>query len=312
MNSLLKVTVRPQTVRAAFWRQRAVRFSSSSAPDAPESKSEKQDQQMISEAVRPQRTQQGESEVREQTPLGDSVGLRRTDFSSIPRVPNTANIDKNDLYLDMLFSNYRPLLQPIRENHTRGNAGVASTGYEGSAGGSGARSEGRSPAVYSPFSRMQPDPVLAPTRSLRPAPRGPPRPKKKASNSIFDDLKEYKRIKHENKPAHYNPWFSKARKFTPIFTVFTNTVLNTEQHDLELFNLPLRVVENLRPFQVTNLPGKELFRDDLIYTRRLEIEEKRLKQRLINKKRYKDDLKLAKQGKKRLEIDDAGEFFGFK
>ncbi|QPG75045.1 hypothetical protein FOA43_002385 [Brettanomyces nanus] len=131
------------------------------------------------------------------------------------------------------------------------------------------------------------------------------------STSILNDLKEYKQIKKDNKIKNYSPYFSNIRKFTPVYTVFTNTALNTEQHDLELFNLPISVVENLRPFQVMNRPGQELFRDDMIYTRRLQLEERQLKQVKENKLRYKEDMKLAKKGLKRMQIN-AEEFFGFK
>ncbi|VEU24087.1 DEKNAAC105224 [Brettanomyces naardenensis] len=250
---------------------------------------------------------QDDSVVPVAPPPASFFDAKKNYLSSIPRVPNTANIDRNDLYLDMLFSGYRPLFKPIRENHTRSPLSVSSTKKLESS--SSEPIPGRSPSVYSPFTSIQKKPIVVTSISQ---PRTVSENRLNHSSSILDDLKEYKRIKKANKVKNYNPYFSNVRKFTPVYTVFTNSVLNTEQHDLELFNLPLRVVENLRPFQVSNQPGQELFRDDMIYTRRLEVEERILKQRKENKVRYRDDLEKAKRGEKRLKIDDAEEFFGFK
>lgn len=209
----------------------------------------------------------------------------RKRLRTIPRVPATSNIGRKELYLDMLFNGYRPLLQPISENHTS---------YE---------DLGHPPSAFSPFST---------TRRMRTSRRDEIAAVRKPNSGILEDLAKYKSIKKAHKLKNYNPYFSNTQKFTPIYTVFTNTALNTEQHNLELFNLPLRIVENLRPFQATNQPGHERFRDDIIYTRRLEVEERRLKGKEKRKARYVKDMKLAKKGLKRLVVEDPAEFFGFK
>ncbi|ODV85589.1 hypothetical protein CANARDRAFT_7696 [[Candida] arabinofermentans NRRL YB-2248] len=188
-------------------------------------------------------------------------------INTLPKVPSTSNIQKNELMLDTLFSSYQPLLQPIKQNHTKLPISVS---------------------LSLPPKRFKKEKLRS---SLQ-------------SSSILNDLESYKRIKAENSKENYNPYFSKSKKFTPICSIFTNSALNTQQHNLELFNLPLSYIESLKPFQCSNKPGSENYRDDMIYIRKLEIEEKNLAQKKLNKLKSESDLQLAKKGLKKLNIDN--------
>lgn len=140
--------------------------------------------------------------------------------------------------------------------------------------------------------------------------------KKSKVSTIMEDLETYQRTKKENHRQiysnNYSPYFNTVKKFTPFNSVFTNTILNTQQHNLELFNLPLKVVESLKPFQLNTKIGEEQFRDDILYVHKLEVEEKKLNQKNINKVRFAKNVEEAKQGKNILQVDDFEEYFGFK
>ncbi|KAI0463190.1 hypothetical protein LJB42_003210 [Komagataella kurtzmanii] len=202
-------------------------------------------------------------------------------ISLLPRVPSTSNINHNSLMLDSLMNGYRPLQMPVAKNLTASTHGTSS-------GSQAARA-----ALLTP---------------------------KRKSSSILDSLKEFKesrnRLRNQvtsSRTDNYNPYFSKDQHFVPYTSIFTNSILNTQQHNTELFNLPLSYLEKLKPYQCSNKPGDEFYRDDLIVVKKIELEESELeakKKRLLSYTRVIGD---AKNGtKKQLEIDDIEEFFGFK
>jgi len=202
-------------------------------------------------------------------------------ISLLPRVPSTSNINHNSLMLDSLMNGYRPLQMPVAKNLTASTHGTSSG------------------------SQTAPAALLTPKRK---------------SSSILDSLKEFKvsrnRLRNQvtsSRTDNYNPYFSKDQHFVPYTSIFTNSILNTQQHNTELFNLPLSYLEKLKPYQCSNKPGDEFYRDDLIVVKKIELEESELeakKKRLLSYTRVIGD---AKNGtKKQLEIDDIEEFFGFK
>ncbi|OWB63347.1 hypothetical protein B5S29_g4322 [[Candida] boidinii] len=218
-------------------------------------------------------------------PSKSSNSLKKKYLDSLPRVPTTEHLNENGLLIDMLMNGYRPLSSPVLINHTR------------------------SPVLMS----------LNP-RSLRK--RGKPNllhePHKKPT-TILENLATFKETKNlihnsnKKRSSNYNPYFSQNENFIPYNSIFTNTILNTQQHNTEIFNLPLHYLQKLKPFQCSNKPGQELYRDDSIVVRKIESEEKLIlkrKQRLL---KLENDLKSAKEGKlKTLRIENIEEFFGFK
>ncbi|OWB67634.1 hypothetical protein B5S30_g2997 [[Candida] boidinii] len=218
-------------------------------------------------------------------PSKSSNSLKKKYLDSLPRVPTTEHLNENGLLIDMLMNGYRPLSSPVLINHTR------------------------SPVLMS----------LNP-RSLRK--RGKPNllhePHKKPT-TILENLATFKETKNsihssnKKRSSNYNPYFSQNDSFIPYNSIFTNTILNTQQHNTELFNLPLHYIQKLKPFQCSNKPGQELYRDDSIVVRKIESEEKLILKRRQRLLKLEDDLKSAKDGKlKTLKIENIEEFFGFK
>lgn len=215
-------------------------------------------------------------------------------IGSFPRVPNTSNIDKEDLCLDILFSGYRPLRMPLLNSKT----GMKTQNYQD-------QEETEFPLMHQTGARFWADSKMdnLPGSLLK---------KREQSSTIKNDMEKYKEL---NKKQLKDEKFYQdgiRRRRTPIFTVFTNSALDTQQHNLELFNLPLKVVEDLRPFEPTNQPGHELYRDDIIYVRKYDAEEREAQRRERLRHKYERDLKLAKEGKKRIIIDEPEIFFGYK
>lgn len=233
------------------------------------------------------------------SPATDSQSLSmdmgsKSRVSSFPRVPNTSNIDKEDLCLDILFSGYRPLRLPL----IRSKVGMTAQDYQN-------QGESEFPLMHQTGARFWADNKAdnLPGSLLK---------KRKQSSTIKNDMEKYREVskKQLKEEKYYQDGIRRRR--TPIFTVFTNSALDTQQHDLELFNLPLKVVEDLRPFEPTNQPGHELYRDDIIYVRKYEAEERESQRREKLRRKYERDLKLAKKGKKRIVIEDPEIFFGYK
>lgn len=145
--------------------------------------------------------------------------------------------------------------------------------------------------------------------------------KKRKNPSVLENLEQYRKVKDSNKTKNYNAYFTKKKSFMPFDSVFTNTFMNTQQHNLELFNFPLNYLNQLKPFHCSNRPGDEAYRDDSLIVRKLEIEEKEVAERALRLQRYSKDMKFytslphlqkAPSKVKPLHIDDFEEFFGFK
>ncbi|GME82646.1 unnamed protein product [Ambrosiozyma monospora] len=234
-------------------------------------------------------------------------------LACLPRVPSTSNIEEKQLMLDMLFNGSGPLTMPVKENHT-----VCPAKTMLSMSHPRSKRHHSSNSSHTSQSRSTTE-----TNTLKPRPRNIRSKGYGASNSstvtsLHSNMEKYKQIKSQNKLTNYNVYFNKQKKFTPINTVFTNSILNTQQHNLELFNLPLKLVENLKPFENCNLPGDEMFRDEMFYIRKWEVEEKLQVSKKQKKLWFDERLKMAKDGnlQKGEELFDGeidfNEFFGFK
>ncbi|CDK25016.1 unnamed protein product [Kuraishia capsulata CBS 1993] len=146
--------------------------------------------------------------------------------------------------------------------------------------------------------------------------------KRKKKASVLQSLADFKNTKQsirENDSArfkNYNPYFTKQPHLVPYTSIFTNTILNTQQHNTEMFNLPLSYLEKLKPFTPPKKPGEESYRDDLIIVKNIEMEEQELVKKASRKTKYLKDIESAKGNEvkksKPIKIDDIEEYFGFK
>lgn len=116
--------------------------------------------------------------------------------------------------------------------------------------------------------------------------------RKRKQVSILQNLEEYKRLVKDQKLGIK----------VPDYSIFCNSALDTQQHNIKMFNLPKSYLSKLSPFVVANKPGEELYRDDLIVLTKIESE--LVEQEKLAKLKHK----LEKEGK----IWDIEEFFGFK
>ncbi|KAH3663795.1 hypothetical protein OGAPHI_005198 [Ogataea philodendri] len=127
------------------------------------------------------------------------------------------------------------------------------------------------------------------------------------NSSILNNLSKYKQIKREQADKNYHPFYSGHKK-TQSAGILTHSSLETQEHNLEMLNLPTSYLQSLKPFKLPPTPGNETYRDDMIYVRKLEIEERDLKLQQETKKRVSENFELAKRGEKQLEQQDIGEF----
>ncbi|ODV93594.1 hypothetical protein PACTADRAFT_4497 [Pachysolen tannophilus NRRL Y-2460] len=129
--------------------------------------------------------------------------------------------------------------------------------------------------------------------------------KSSKNSSVLNNLAKFKESKKQilmEKKTHtnyYNVYLNKQNVKLPYNSIFCNTALNTQQHNLEMFNLPLNYLEKLKPFQLINKPGDEFYRDDLIVVNKIEIEER-------------ENIAKEKAKREKGTIFDIEEFFGFK
>ncbi|KAG7705000.1 hypothetical protein KL930_002859 [Ogataea haglerorum] len=127
------------------------------------------------------------------------------------------------------------------------------------------------------------------------------------NSSILDNLKKYKDMKRKKLDDNYHPFYS-AHKKSQSAGILTHSSLDTQEHNLEMLNLPTSYLQSLKPFKAPPSPGNEAYRDDIIYVRKLEIEERNLKQQEEINRRVQENFELAKRGLKQLDKGDIGEF----
>ncbi|GMG31934.1 unnamed protein product [Ambrosiozyma monospora] len=235
-------------------------------------------------------------------------------LACLPRVPSTSNIEEKQLMLDMLFTGSGPLTMPVKENHTVCPAkAMLSMSHPKSKRHHHNHNINPSQSRSTETTTVKPRP-----RNVRSKSYGASNSSSSTAPSLHSNMEKYKQIKTQNKITNYNVYFNKQKKFTPINTVFTNSILNTQQHNLELFNLPLKLVENLKPFENCNLPGDEMFRDEMFYIRKWEVEERLQVSKKQKKIWFDERLKMAKDGNLQNGEElfngeiDFNEFFGFK